>query len=126
MAREHGRQHLLDFEQCKISRSRLVTRLEAGTYAKKGDGYHSDYDSGRPLFATHTRRACEHTCADEPNAHAKTHAHLLPHLLETPVQKKLPMNHTNLGIVGTTDFCQILGISGQFPKPNFPAIQKQN
>ena len=66
------------------------------------------------------------TVADEPNTHAKIHAHLLPHLLETPVQKKSPMNHTNLGIVGTTDFCQILGMSGQFPKPNFPAIQKRN
>ena len=49
--------------KCKISRSRLVTRLEAGTYTKKGDDYRSDYDSGRPLFATHTRRAREHTCA---------------------------------------------------------------
>ena len=28
------------------------------------------------------------TVADEPNTHAKIHAHLLPHLLETPVQKK--------------------------------------
>ena len=27
------------------------------------------------------------TVADEPNTHAKIHAHLLPHLLETPVQK---------------------------------------